>query len=82
MIGCYRSVYVDTEQAGRLHDDQRDEDGLEARGDYASADAVQAIQGRALRRAYAAAMVEWASGDDASLWELVVADGLEEDDLG
>ncbi len=82
MIGCYRSVYVDTEQVGQLDDVQRDEDGLEARGDYVSADAVQVIQGRALRRAYASAMVEWASGDDASLWELVVEDGLEEDDLG
>ena len=57
-------------------DEYTQETGLASRS-AAVQKAVRLLRSAELSAAYAAAYEEWASSDDAALWETTIADGLE-----
>lgn len=74
------SARVDAELARYLGDFQQAH-GIKSRSEVLEM-AIKALRDKALEREYAIAMEAWNGSEDARLWDLTVADGLEGDAPG
>jgi hypothetical protein len=62
-------------------DDYRNREGLASRSEALEL-AIKSLRDQDLEDAYAAAIDEWATSDDADAWDALAADGLGSDAQG